>query len=50
MFEQVEPLEPPPLVIAGTFWMNEVFLCVERLAHFFRWRERKLVDRIAVQL
>ena len=30
--------------------MNEVSLFVERLAHHFRWCERKLDDRIAVQL
>ena len=50
IFKQVEPLEPPPLVIASTFRTNEIFLFVERLAHHFRWRQCKLDDRIAVQL
>jgi len=50
IFEQVESFEPPLLVIAGTFRMNEVFLFVEGLAHHFPWRGCKLGDRMAVEL
>ena len=50
IFKQVESLESPPRVIAGTSRTNEISIWVERLAHYFRWRQCKLDDRIAVQL
>src|SRR6516165_1287142 len=50
IFEQVEPLKPPPPVIAGAFRLNEVFPFVQCLAHHFRWCERESSHWIAVQL
>src|SRR5262245_9458965 len=39
IIEKIEPLEPPPFVMAGTFRANEISLSIEPLAHHFSWRE-----------